>query len=162
MAIEIERKFLVTGDDWRETVTSEVLLRQGYLSSGGSLVTVRVRCLPNRAFLTIKAPRNGIARAEFEYEIPLAHGEEMLQTLCANRRLEKKRHTIEAGGLTWHVDEFQGAHFGLLLAEVELSDVDQRFSLPSWVGEEVTGRREYQNAVLAERRHGRRSRSALF
>lgn len=162
MAVEIERKFLVTSDAWREAATSVNLFRQGYLSSSGSSATVRVRCLPTRAFLTVKGPRDGFVRAEFEYEIPVADGEELLRTLCDSRRIEKYRHTIEVNGLTWYVDEYLGDHAGLLLAEVELSDPDQPLSLPPWVGEDVTQISEYQNAVLAERRCSRLSRSALF
>ncbi|MGO4407722.1 hypothetical protein AB4Z10_26110 [Bosea sp. RAF48] len=101
--------------------------------------------------MRFNAPTAGLARAEFEYEIPLADGEEILRTLCENRTLEKTRHIIKFDGLIWTVDEFQGTNSGLVLAEVELMFADQPLSRPAWVGEEVTGRHEYRNAVLAER-----------
>ncbi|MGO4175622.1 CYTH domain-containing protein [Bosea sp. TAF32] len=150
MAIEIERKFLVTGDGWRQSARSASLLRQGYLSPVGLEATVRVRCLSDKACLAIKGPRVGLARAEFEYEIPLADGEEILRTLCENRELKKVRYIVEAEGLIWNIDEFRGAHSGLVLAEVELTRADQPLNLPAWVGEEITDRHEYRNAVLAE------------
>lgn len=154
MGIEFERKFRVIGDGWRQAAKSASLLRQGYLSPVRSDTTVRVRCLSDRAFLAIKGPRIGVARTEFEYAIPLADAEELLRTRCENRMIEKMRHVVEAGGLTWNIDEFQAPIVGLVLAEVELMSPDQPISLPVWVGEEVTGRHEYRNAVLAEQPRG--------
>lgn len=151
MAIEIGRKFRVTGDGWRKAARSAGLIRQGYLSPVGLEATVRVRCLSDRAFLAIKGPRVGVARTEFEYEILLADGEEILRTLCEGRTIEKTRYIIEANDLVWNVDEFRGANSGLVLAEVELVSADQPLSLPAWVGEEITGCHEYRNAVLAEK-----------
>lgn len=151
MGIEIERKFLVTGEEWRLAAKPGCLMRQGYCVPAGGAVTVRIRCSADRASLAIKGPREGIVRSEFEYEVPLADAEEMLRTLCANRTVEKLRYGIEAGGLTWHVDEFRGENSGLVFAEVELESADQLVKLPPWVGEEITGRHEYRNSVLSER-----------
>lgn len=150
MAVEIERKFRVVSDGWRQAAISSELLRQGYISPAGSEATVRVRCLLDRAFVAIKGPRVGLVRPEFEYEISVEDGEEVLKTLCKNRTLEKIRHIVEFDGLIWNVDEFQKSHFGLVLAEVELLSAEQPLRLPFWIGEEVTGQHEYRNAVLAE------------
>jgi len=151
VGIEFERKFRVIGDGWRTLANPASLLRQGYLSSIRDPATVRVRCIPDGAFLAIKGPRVGLARTEFEYSIPLADAEEILRTLCGPRRLEKLRSIVEIDGVTWNIDEFGGASAGLVLAEVELMDPHQRLTLPEWVGEEVTGRHEFRNAVIAER-----------
>jgi len=152
MGIEIERKFMVTGQEWRAVASPGRLLRQGYFVPAGRAATIRVRCSSEGASLAIKGPREGPVRSEFEYEVPLADAEEMLRTLCVDRTIEKMRYSIEANGLVWNVDEFQGANSGLIFTEVELERSDQPVKLPSWVGEEITGRHEYRNAVLAERR----------
>ena len=150
VGIEFERKFRVIGDGWRTVVKSASLLRQGYLGPAGHPATVRIRCLPDGAFLAIKGPRAGMARAEFEYGIPLADAEEILRTLCGRRTLEKLRSIVEIDGLIWNIDEFRGTSAGLVLAEVELMSPHQSLPLPEWVGEEVTGRHEFRNAVIAE------------
>ncbi|MGX1791168.1 CYTH domain-containing protein [Bosea sp. NPDC055332] len=152
MGIEIERKFLVTGQEWRVAAKPGCLLRQGYFTPAGYAATIRVRCSADRASLAIKGPREGNVRSEFEYEVPLADAEAMLRTLCVNRMIEKLRYSIEADGLTWNIDEFRGVNSGLVFTEVELESPDQIVKLPAWVGEEITGRHEYRNTVLAERR----------
>lgn len=146
MAQEIERKFLVRGEDWRDLAPGEVY-RQGYLSAGTG-VTVRVRTAGGRGLLTIKGPSVGATRAEYEYEIPLADANEMLDTLCEQPLIEKSRRRIEHGGLVWDVDEFVGDNQGLVIAEVELADERQEVTLPDWVGDEVTDDSRYFNANL--------------
>lgn len=149
MGTEIERKFLVIGDDWREKAGPGQHLRQGYLTRN-STTSVRIRCAVDEAFLTIKGESLGPARAEFEYEIPVAEAEEMLRTLCAGPPLEKTRYRVEHGALTWEVDVFAGRYAGLVLAEVELTEATQPVDCPSWVGAEVTNDPRYRNAALAE------------
>lgn len=149
MGTEIERKFLVIGDDWRQKAGPGQPLRQGYLTPQGA-TSVRIRCAPEEAFLTIKGETHGLARPEFEYEIPVAEAEEMLRTLCIGPPLEKTRYRVEHGGLTWEVDVFSGRHVGLVLAEVELTEAAQHVDLPPWVGAEVTHDPRYRNAALAE------------
>lgn len=152
MGIEIERKFLVTGDGWRQFAGKGCRLRQGYLGHSNSKANVRVRCAGDKAFLTIKSQREGLVRSEFEYEIPLAEAEQMLRTLCANAPIEKTRYRIEFRELPWDIDVFSGALEGLVLAEVELEHDDQHVELPDWVGAEVTGDPRYRNAALSEAR----------
>jgi CYTH domain-containing protein len=148
MAKEIERKFLLKGDGWRELASGEVY-RQGYLSTLKER-TVRVRITGSKAYLTIKGPVTGATRLEYEYEIPLEDAEEMLDKLCEDPLIEKTRYKIEFGGLLWEVDEFGGENEGLFLAEVELSDENQEIELPEWIGEEVSGDPRYLNANLVK------------
>lgn len=145
MAVEIERKFLVIGNDWRQTEGVRYL--QGYLSRDKER-TVRVRLAGDKAFLTIKSVTTGISRNEFEYEIPVADAEELLK-LCDGPVIEKVRNTILFGGRVWQVDEFRGANEGLVVAEVELEKEDQPFDRPPWLGKEVSGDPRYFNSNLA-------------
>ena len=145
MALEIERKFLVKEDTWRNEQGTHY--RQGYLNSIKER-TVRVRTIGDKGYLTIKGISKGPVRTEYEYEIPVAEAEAMLDELCEKPLIEKKRYKIEFKGFVWEVDEFFGENQGLIVAEVELEKEDQAFSKPEWVGEEVTGDPKYFNANL--------------
>ena len=149
MAKEIERKYLVTGDGWRADATGFVF-RQGYLSTVKER-TVRVRVAGDTGTITIKGITVGATRTEFEYEIPVDDAQAMLDELCEQPVIEKIRHVVEVGGLTWEVDEFGGVNDGLVVAEVELEADDQRIDLPAWIGAEVTGDPRYYNANLIAR-----------
>jgi len=146
MGIEIERKFLVSSDEWRD-LADGVDYRQGYLSTIKER-TVRVRTVGKRGFLTIKGISIGASRAEYEYEIPVDDTHEMLDELCERPLIEKRRYRIPYADLIWEVDEFFGENHGLVVAEVELASEDQQVDLPSWIGEEVTGDPRYFNANL--------------
>lgn len=146
MGIEIERKFLVIGDAWRANARG-VFYCQGYLSTAKER-TVRVRIAGNSGFLTIKGESTGAARAEYEYEVPVADAREMLEHLCEKPLIEKTRYTVEFAGRTWEIDEFAGSNEGLIVAEIELSGEHVRVELPSWVGREVTGDPRYYNSSL--------------
>lgn len=150
MALEIERKFLVTSDAWRAQARSRELLRQGYLESG-ERSSIRVRTGGDQAWLNIKARRSGMSRLEFEYPIPLADADEILDELCKGPRVEKYRHEIPVGAHLWEVDEFLGDNQGLIVAEIELSDEAEQFERPAWLGEEVTHDERYYNFNLAKR-----------
>lgn len=147
MPKEIERKFLITGDEWR-SAAKVVPMRQAYLASG-PLCSVRVRVTEGQAMLNIKGKRSGISRDEYEYEIPRDEGEELL-TLRKGSIVEKTRHIVRHGTHTWEIDVFSGDNEGLIVAEVELDDEDEVVSLPSWVGEEVTYDHRYLNSYLAQ------------
>jgi len=153
MGQEIERKFLVIGDAWRDGARGE-RFRQGYLSSTKER-TVRVRIRDKHATLTIKGPAAGLTRPEFEYAIPLADAEQMLDTLCERPLIEKTRWMVDFGGLRWEIDEFDGENTGLVVAEVELEREDQHVELPPWVGTEVTHDARYQNASLVHAPYSR-------
>ena len=146
MANEIERKFLVTSDAWRTGARSE-RFRQGYLSALPGR-TVRVRVAGAKAYVTIKGERRGISRLEFEYEIPVADAEHILEALCEKPLIEKTRHFIEHAGRVWEVDEFLGQNAGLVVAEIELDDAAQEIVLPDWVGQEVSEDSRYSNSNL--------------
>lgn len=148
MGIEIERKFLVASDAWRAHVTRTERLRQGYLASGSG-VTVRVRTFDDhRGFLTIKGGGSALARAEFEYEVPIAEARQLLG-YCTGAEIEKLRHHLDLPGGDWVVDEFGGRHEGLVLVEVELSTHDAPLPHPDWLGAEVTGNPQYYNSSLS-------------
>ena len=147
MGREIERKFLVRDDSWRGQVQG-VIYRQGYLCSAKER-TVRVRVAGRQGFLTIKGLTVGASRPEYEYEIPVAEAEAMLDNLAEKPLIEKIRQKITYGGLIWEVDEFLGENAGLIVAEVELSDETQAFSRPPWAGEEVTADARYFNSNLS-------------
>lgn len=145
MAIEIERKFLVAGTAWCDA--TGVLFSQGYLNRDKER-TVRVRIAGEKAFLTIKGLTKGASRAEYEYEIPVADGEQLLK-LCEKPIIEKIRRIVSHDGATWEVDEFLGENAGLVVAEIELQSEDQVFTRPEWLGEEVTHDSRYFNSSLA-------------
>lgn len=148
MATEIERKFLVTSDAWKDEGKA-VPYRQGYLNINPRSV-VRVRTMGERAALTVKGAVIGTTRPEFEYEIPLEDAVQLLE-LCESPLIEKTRTKIEYEGLMWEVDEFHGANAGLVVAECELESEDQEICKPDWVGDEVTDEIRYYNASLVRR-----------
>lgn len=153
MAIEIERKFLVTGDGWREAAHASQRFEQGYLCGDGP-ASVRVRVEGEAANLNIKAAVVGTARAEYEYAVPLAEAREMLDSLCVAPALVKTRHWVEHGGHTWEIDVFEGANAPLVVAEIELGDESEAFERPGWLGEEVSNDRRYYNHALAFKPYG--------
>jgi adenylate cyclase len=155
MALEIERKFLVVSDAWREQARSRELLRQGYLDAGsGGRCSIRARIAGDQAWLNIKAKRSGMTRQEFEYPIPLSDADEILNELCKGPLVEKYRHEIKVGEYVWEVDEFLGGNQGLVVAEIELTHEAERFDPPAWLGEEVTHDERYYNFSLAQRPYG--------
>jgi adenylate cyclase len=148
MAQEIERKFLVKEDSWRRLGEGSAY-SQGYIATQKT-ATVRVRIVGNQGYLTIKGPSVNYSRSEFEYPIPIADAQEILETLCDRPLIEKTRYRVEHGGLTWEIDEFEGVNQGLIIAEVELSDEEQQIELPSWIGEEVSDDPKYFNSNLVK------------
>ena len=146
MGVEIERKFLLAGDGWR-ALGEPVLLRQGYLSSNPER-TVRVRVEGGQGTMTIKGKSVGATRGEWEYPIPLADANELLNRLCEQPIIEKYRRRIPFAGKVWEVDEFLGANHGLVVAEVELDAEGQQFDKPEWIGAEVTDDPRYFNSSL--------------
>ena len=147
MATEIERKFLACSDHWKTLADSTSLFKQAYLNSTPER-TVRVRITDKQAYITIKSINAGIRRQEFEYAIPVEDAEQLL-LLCETPPLEKIRHTIRHGHHLWEVDEFLGINQGLVLAEIELLSEDEQFSMPSWLGMEVSADPRYFNSYLS-------------
>jgi len=143
---EIERKFLVADDSWRDG-SPGVRIAQGYLSQDPDR-TVRVRLAGENAWITIKGRTQGITRAEFEYAIPTEEARELLG-LCLPSVIDKTRHEVRHGGHVWEVDVFHGENDGLIVAEVELSGEDETPDMPAWVGAEVSDDARYFNSHLA-------------
>lgn len=153
MGIEIEKKFLLTGNGWKK-LAKGTAYRQGYLNSQKER-TVRVRIIDSAGFLTIKGASVGATRMEFEYDIPLDDAKTLLNELCEKPIIEKNRYKIEFAGFIWEVDEFFGENEGLVVAEIELESEDQEFEKPEWVGEEVTGDQRYYNSNLIKEPYSR-------
>ncbi len=148
MKKEIERKFLVQGEEWRKNAQG-VLYRQGYLLTDKNKV-IRLRVAGDKGYLTIKKKNEGIQREEFEYSIPKEDAESLLP-LCEPVIIEKIRYTLNADhGLVWEIDEFLGENQGLILAEIELKEETQEFSLPCFIGKEVSFDPRYFNSSLSK------------
>jgi adenylate cyclase len=149
MSFEIERKFLVRSDEWRAQATKHCDIRQAYLTIGGK-ASVRVRIRDNHsATLTVKSRPAELRRLELEYPIPILEAE-ALMPLRQGSIVEKVRYRIPCGDLAWEIDVFSGENEGLVIAEIELQDERQHIELPSWIGEEVTGKPEYYNSFLVQ------------
>ena len=146
--MEIERKYLIKSDEWK-SLGKRKYYQQGYLLIDKSR-TIRVRLTDDLAFLTLKGSSIGISRSEFEYNIPVDDAKFILENLCEKPVIEKFRTKIKLDEITWEVDEFIGENAGLIVAEVELKNEDQKFILPEWVGEEVTGNHMYNNSYLVK------------
>jgi adenylate cyclase len=150
MAFELERKFLVRGDDWQRLVNDRTSIRQAYLASSDK-ASIRVRIEEkSAATLTVKSRPHQLRRLELEYPIPVLEAEALIQ-LRRGSLIEKTRHVVPCGELSWEVDVFGGDNTGLTIAEIELRHEHQRIELPNWIGAEVTGQPPYYNSSLAER-----------
>ena len=149
--LEIERKFLVVSDAYKQEATSQVRIAQGFLNTDPER-TVRVRIKGNQGFLTVKGPSNpsGTTRFEWETEISLQEATNLID-LCEDVILEKERFEVPLGNHLFEVDEFLGENKGLVVAEIELNHEDEVFERPKWLGEEVTGQPKYYNSQLSKK-----------
>lgn len=152
MPVEIERKFLVAGN-FKQYAYAHKEIRQGYLSSVPER-TVRIRIKGDEAYITIKGTGSttGASRFEWEKDIPVNEAKELMN-LCERGVIEKTRYYITCGKHTFEVDEFGGDNKGLIMAEVELSDENEEFQEPEWLGKEVTGDKRYYNSYLSKHPH---------
>ncbi len=148
MAKEIERKFLVKNDDFKECVRQSQKIVQGYLSSVPERA-VRVRIKGDKGFLTVKGIGNesGMSRFEWEKEISVEDAKDLLK-ICEPGIIDKTRYIVQYKGYVYEIDEFYGDNDGLIVAEIELESEDDIFEKPEWLGEEVTGDVKYYNAML--------------
>jgi adenylate cyclase len=150
MAFEIERKFLVRSDAWRHEVSKRIAIRQAYLATEGN-ASVRVRIRDNlEATLSVKSRSTTLRRLELEYPVPVIEAEAMIG-LRHGAVIEKVRHLVPHGDLTFEVDVFAGENEGLVIAEIELRDELQQFAVPDWIGAEITGQPDYYNGALVLR-----------
>ena len=152
MALEIERKYLVADTAFLDGLTG-VYFKQGYISAGEG-TTVRVRIEGERAVITLKGMSKGVTRSEYEYEIPFADAEGMLEEFCLGPFIEKTRYTITWRGRAWEVDLFAGENKGLVVAEIELQSEEEVIEKPPWLGKEVSGDSRYYNGSLVNNPFG--------
>ena len=148
MAFEIERKFLVTDDSYKAIAFHSDRIAQGYICrEGGNSARVRVR--GEKGYITIKGPStdDGLSRYEWEKEIPASEAWELMK-LCHGGIIDKTRYLVKSGRHTFEVDEFHGDNEGLVVAEVELEELDEKFECPQFIGKEVTGEKRYYNSHL--------------
>lgn len=149
MSFEIERKFLVRNDSWRNSVVRQAKIQQAYLDPDAN-VSIRVRIKDNdSATLTLKTRSPKLRRQEFEYTIPTTDAEELI-SLRQGHIIEKIRYIVPDGDLTWEIDVFSGENLGLVIAEIEVPSENQQIELPPWIGSEVTGQDRYYNGTLAQ------------
>lgn len=148
--IEIERKFLVKSDEFKEQADRKMLIVQAYLNTHPERTT-RIRINDDEAFITIKgkSSEDGLSRFEWEKEIQVAEAKELLK-ICEPGKIEKYRYHVNLGKHVYEIDEFLDDNEGLILAEIELEKEDDEFEKPGWLGEEVTGNLDYYNSKLIE------------
>ena len=149
MATEIERKFLLANDSWRQQVTKKLTLKQGYFGAAKK-ASIRIRVSGDTANINIKSATLGIVRKEYEIPVSLKDAEEMLKDLCERPVIEKVRHIVPLGNHVWEIDEFSGDNQGLIVAEIELSNPDEDFEKPDWLGYEVSLDERYYNVCLVK------------
>ncbi len=148
MSLEIERKFLVDHEKWRQAMKpTGAHYRQGYLLNDDQR-TIRVRVTDHQGFITLKGATTGITRKEYEYKIPVEDGNELLDGF-ARSEIEKIRYRIDFAGKLWEVDEFLGDNEGLIMAEIELKSETEEFEKPAWVTVEVSNDDRYYNSYLS-------------
>ena len=150
MAIEIERKFLVNSDIYKQFAYDQQYIKQAYLSSHPER-SVRIRIKNDCAYITVKgkSSENGLSRYEWEKEIPVSEAEELL-LMCEPGGINKIRYKVKHEDVIVEIDEFFGENEGLVMAEVELSTEIQEFTKPEWLGAEVTGDKKYYNSMLSK------------
>jgi adenylate cyclase len=149
MALEIEHKFLLKNNDWIKDIKKSTKYKQGYLISDSNK-SVRIRTSNDKAWLNIKSATIGTHRQEYEYEIPFIEGEDILNTLCDKPLIEKIRHLVPHEQHIWEIDVFSGENEGLIVAEIELTQIAEHFSKPAWIDKEVTDDLRYYNNQLCK------------
>jgi adenylate cyclase len=150
MPKEIEHKYLVINNSFKEYATKSIAIYQGYLSKDKER-TVRVRTANNLAFITVKGKNIGDTRLEFEYPIPFDEASTLLKQLCITPIIEKTRYIVEYNGNTWEIDEFKGALEGLILAEIEIPSSEYKYDIPPFIGKNVTNDVRYYNSNLIDK-----------
>ncbi|MGR8947393.1 MAG: CYTH domain-containing protein [Gammaproteobacteria bacterium] len=150
MAIEIERKYLVSSDEWRESCQHTIEIRQAYLANTAN-ASIRIRVSDNRAHINLKSTHSLMAREEYDYEIPLAEGTQMMERLCEGYMISKTRHHVIHREQLWEIDEFHAHNKGLIVAEIELDSAAQNVQIPPWLGVEVTDFPRFYNHWLSKR-----------
>ena len=151
MNLEIEHKYLVSDDSYKSLATNKIHIIQGYLSREKER-TVRIRIADAKAYITIKTQNIGDTRNEFEYEIPMTDADILIKA-CIPPVIEKTRYIVPFEGFKWEIDEFKGNLNGLELAEIELPTSETKYTLPPFIGENVTGNPKYYNSNIHNLAH---------
>ena len=149
MALEIERRFLIQNDNWREFITKKVIIEQGYLSRGLDDWIVRIRFTENDFKIALKKHIKSFTNFEFEYSIPRSDGEKIMSNL--SNTIKKERFFLEVEKKHWIIDCFKENNYPLEIAEIELSYEEEDFNLPSFISKEITGLRHYSNFSLTNK-----------
>ncbi len=147
MAYEIERKFLLASDTWRDQVYRTIHIQQAYLCNTDK-ASLRIRSTDDKGYFSSKSMTKDIRRHEFEYEIPLFDAEFMILHMCQGSAIKKDRHLVKIDQHIWEIDEFYGDNAGLIVAEIELGHEQEAFTRPSWAGQEVSTDTRYFNMSL--------------
>jgi adenylate cyclase len=151
MTLEIERKFLVANHGWKNSVIRSVRIRDGLIANSKGN-KARVRIANDVATITLKSRKRGLVRTEFEYVIPYSDAEDMLRTMCDENVLDKVRHLVSCADAIWQVDVYEGLLEGVVVAEIELTDRDQKLTLPDWIEAEVTADPRYRKVNMVAAR----------
>ena len=147
MALEIERRFLIKNNNWREFITKQVFIEQGYLSKSLDGWIIRVRLTGKNSKITLKKHIKGFTNFEFEYSIPRSDAETIMSNLA--NIIKKDRYFLEIEKKSWIIDCFKDKNYPLVIAEIELSNEKEELNLPSFISKEITGLTHYSNFSLA-------------
>jgi len=148
MALEIERRFLIKNDNWKEFINKKIYIEQGYLSKSLDDWIIRIRSSGKKSKITLKKHINGFTNFEFEYSIPRSDGETIMSNL--SNTIKKERFYLEVEKKSWTIDSFKENNYPLEIAEIELSNEDEDLFLPSFISKEITGLTHYSNFSLAD------------
>ena len=149
MALEIERRFLIKNDKWKEFVTKKIFIEQGYLSKNLDDWIIRIRSSGNDYKIALKKHIKSFTNFEFEYSIPRKDGKKIMSNL--SNTIKKERFFLEVGKKSWIIDCFKENNYPLEIAEIELSNEEEDVSLPSFISKEITGLKHYSNFSLTNK-----------
>ena len=149
MTFEIERRFLIKNDNWKEFITKKIVIEQGYLTKSLDDWIIRIRFTGNDFKIALKKHIAGFTNFEFEYLIPRSDGEKIMSNL--SNTIKKERFFLEVEKKSWIIDCFKEKNYPLEIAEIELSREDEDLSLPSFISKEITGLTQYSNFSLTKK-----------
>ena len=147
MALEIERRFLIENDNWKEFVTRKIFIEQGYLSKNLDDWIIRIRSYGNEYKIALKKHIASFTNFEFEYSIPHQDGAKIMSNI--SNIIKKERFFLKIEKKSWIIDCFQEDNYPLKIAEIELTNEEEDLSLPSFISKEITGQKHYSNFSLA-------------
>ena len=149
MTFEIERRFLIKNDNWKEFITKKIVIEQGYLTKSLDNWIIRIRLTGKDFKIALKKHIASFTNFEFEYSIPRSDGEKIMSNLT--NIIKKERFFLEVEKKSWIIDCFQGKNHPLEIAEIELSSEDEDLNIPPFISKEITGLIKYSNFSLANK-----------